>query len=471
MLNSGSSTSRKQEIAVMNKLRKDFKKEFSDSDFKALILGGRQLDLLAGMKNFKEERGIQSLRNSLAFSNSMKGRKDIVEIFESYLDKGLPDKQEYLRDMSRIRKVFKDDSAQRPDEYEIIDKYLKSPGSPVAPPSMSPQEEIESAKMIKEEKRAKMMAEVEVNAMGEVEAGKNPNFKPSSSSSSSSSAPKADIPNDMPVPPLPPGREKEESHVMPDGTKMTGSTHNEMSVPLKQEEGKSVPKIESRSEYVLPLETSKIPPSRLSPSFKDVNDLNSDIKYFFSNFGNLLTREKAIYKKIKKNDKPNLIKLHSRITGRLNPGGSGSGSSGSGGSGSGKKVGVVLDAQEYIRSEMKRLMENNTFSNMKPSDVVVDLGYNEEPKDPNVKDYGDFEVKRNAEGGLSSRREAIYRYTPTEGDDKVGLENKSFMKRKKPRRLANIPLKQINEATTAERQVKRNPFSRNVKTVKLKYLY
>ena len=243
----------------------------------------------------------------------------------------------------------------------------------------------------------------------------------------------------------------EGSHTMPDGTKMSGKTHSKNSRPIKEEP------------FVLPTRMDSIPPSRLSSSFKSVEDLNDDIKYFLKNFGNLLKSEKGIYKKIGKNDKPNLIKLHSRIVGKLSPK--------IPKDMRGKKVGVVLDAQEYIRSEMKRLMENNSFSSMSPGDVVIDVGYNDKVNDPNVKDFGDFEVKRNSEGGLSSRREGIYRYAPTEGNEDVGLEDVPERKKRKPRRLANIPLKEINEATTAKRMVRRNPFARNVKTIKLKYLY
>ena len=130
------------------------------------------------------------------------------------------------------------------------------------------------------------------------------------------------------------------------------------------------------------------------------------------------------------------------------------------------KVGVVIDAQEYIQREMKRLMENNTFSSMRPEDVVVDVGHNDKQEE-DTQDFGDFEVKRNSQGGLSSRREGVYRYQPTMGNDEVGAEKK----RGKHRRLANIPLRQINEARTAQRMVRINPFRKPVKTIKLKYLY
>ena len=463
------------EKAVMDKYRKEFKKEFSDATLKALITRGMIPNLLEGMKDFKEKNGLESLKNTLKYKFEMKGRRDIIDIFESYLIKGLPDKEQYLRDMETLRNIYPNpQQIQVPDRYDNINKYLKGEYiPPVAPPSMTPEEEIESGKMIKDEKRDKMfqeevkkqfekdrekmekenMAKNDKEEMEEIDISTNPNADPSSSSSSTS------IP--MPVPqskkPQAISSEigsEEESHTMPDGTKMSGKSHSKDSKPIKRE---SQP-------FVLPTKIDSIPPARLSSSFKDVEDLNDDIKYFFKNFGNLLKTEKGVYKKIKKSDKPNLIKLHSRIVGKLSPKIPDDRSRG-------KKVGVVIDAQDYIRQEMKRLMENNTFNNMTPGDVVVDVGYNEESGDPDVKDYGDFEVKRNAEGGLSSRREGIYRYAPTEGKIDVGLEDVPERKKRKPRRLANIPLKEINEATTAKRMVKRNPFARNVKTLKLKYLY
>ena len=213
---------------------------------------------------------------------------------------------------------------------------------------------------------------------------------------------------------------------------------------------------------ILPTKMDSIPPSRLSSSFKDVDDLNDDIKYFLKNFKSILKTEAGFYKKVDKKNKNQLIKLHSRIVGKLSPKIKTEGFQG-------KKVGVVIDAQEYIKNEMKRLLENNSFSRMRPQDVVIDVGDNTDKDDPDAQDIGDFEIKKGPDG-LAARREAIYRYLPTEADEEVGMKGRKRASRK-PKRLANIPLKPINERYTAERMVARNPFARNVRTIKLKYLY
>ena len=553
------------------KLRKSFKNDFPDELLKDLVFikKGGKAELLKLMKKFKEDKGIVNLKKELSMTQTQEGRKEIVDVFEGILEKGLPDRKTYLKNLNSIKKKSKDPSISNSkllDDYESIQMAINKPvpqsqqeievdssgGGKSA--SMSDEEKTDKEKFIKiynklansptretaravsggnfreysrlmnkvlksldldpdnlprlsegyydrggkpdtsdevqflaggwaidsykekldekkikiaqdfldeeEEQDEKMLKDMKGGSVAGADfldkLESNPNIDPTSGSSSTSKSKeemeeekeemkeesKVEMKEEMKV---------EGSHTMPDGTKMSGKTHSKNSRPIKEEP------------FVLPTRMDSIPPSRLSSSFKSVEDLNDDIKYFLKNFGNLLKSEKGIYKKIGKNDKPNLIKLHSRIVGKLSPK--------IPKDMRGKKVGVVLDAQEYIRSEMKRLMENNSFSSMSPGDVVIDVGYNDKVNDPNVKDFGDFEVKRNSEGGLSSRREGIYRYAPTEGNEDVGLEDVPERKKRKPRRLANIPLKEINEATTAKRMVRRNPFARNVKTIKLKYLY
>ena len=464
-------------------LRKKFSKAFKKGELKQLVFKkeGGQAELLQRMrlfkKKYKEEEGLQTfnLENGLNMVHSQNGRKQIVNFFENILETGLPDEPTYKKQLNKIKKEIDDPSIKENNAingYASIRTFLDPPvpqsqqeieldssgGSkklPAKSPSMSEEDLRLSDKMIKDDKREKMMSMSSSGAGAGVvnEPETNPNANPSSTSSSTSSQPKPEM--EEPKPEMKEEMKDEGTHTMPDGSKMSGKTHSKDSKPISMLE----------EPFVLPTKMDSIPPSRLSSSFKDVEDLNDDIKYFLKNFGNLLKPEKAIYKKISKNDKPNLIKLHSRIVGKLSP------KIPTESDRRGKKVGIVLDAQEYIRSEMKRLMENNTFSNMSPSDVVIDLGYNDKINNPDVKDFGDFEVKRNSEGGLSSRREGIYRYAPTEGNDEVGLEDVPERKKRKPRRLANIPLKEINEAKTAQRMVRKNPFARNVKTIKLKYLY
>lgn len=281
-----------------------------------------------------------------------------------------------------------------------------------------------------------------------IEKEGNPNLDPNSSSSSSSKNPKMMGGSGSGL--------DQETHTMPDGTVMTGKKHNKDSMKLEDT---------NKDPFVLPTSIDNIPPSRLSSSFKDIEVLNDDIKYFLENFKTILKTEKKTYEKIDKNKIEQVRKLHNKITGKLSPNLEREKSKG-------KKVGVVIDAQKYIQSEMKRLLENNTFSRMTPSDVVINVGEgNSNDKDKDVRDYGDFEVKKNAEGGLASRREGIYRYQPTVNDDEVGEDKVDYSKRRKPKRLANIPLEEINQATTGTRMNNSNPFTRKKRTIKLKYLY
>ena len=420
------------------KLRKAFRDQFPDEALKKLLFDGEQSRLLAEMKDFKETEGIQNLKTSLNFQQSKKGRRDIVEVFDGYLTQGLPSKEQYLKDMSKIKKNYKD-IAQRPDDFINIEQFFIGdkreeipeavPKKPAKPPSMSPEEEIEMEKILKDKRREEEMRKGKTKKEEGREETKDEE------------------------------REEERTETSEE-TKEAEAENVEMRTEKPKKEKMRSRRTEMIEPEVLPTKMDSIPPSRLSSSFKDVDELNDDIKYFLKNFKSLLKTEAGFYKKVDKKNKNQLINLHGRIVGKLSPK--------IPSKEKGKKVGVVIDAQEYIKNEMKRLMENNAFSNMRPEDVVIDVGDGVDKDDPNAKDIGDFEVKRAPGGGLAARREAIYRYAPTEADEDVGMKGR---KSRKPKRLANIPLKPINERYTAERMVSRNPFARNVRTVKLKYLY
>jgi len=434
------------------KLRAAFKEQFPDDILKSLFLGKEQSRLLAEMKSFKETEGIQDLKMSLDLRQKQKGRKDIVEVFDGYLTQGLPTKEQYLKDMSRIKKNYKD-IPQRPDDFINIEKFFAEPEAtaPVSPPSLNPEEE-EKEKMGKEDVKEKFkklkkdveekQKEEELQKFMEKELEK---FMEESK------------------------EEQEEQEETKEEEKEETKQEEQEEEETKQEEQEKPKKEKMRTRRtvriepeILPTKMDSIPPSRLSSSFKDVDDLNDDIKYFLKNFKSILKTEAGFYKKVDKKNKNQLIKLHSRIVGKLSPKIKTEGFQG-------KKVGVVIDAQEYIKNEMKRLLENNSFSRMRPQDVVIDVGDNTDKDDPDAQDIGDFEIKKGPDG-LAARREAIYRYLPTEADEEVGMKGRKRASRK-PKRLANIPLKPINERYTAERMVARNPFARNVRTIKLKYLY
>jgi len=212
----------------------------------------------------------------------------------------------------------------------------------------------------------------------------------------------------------------------------------------------------------LPTKAELIPKIRLSSRGKDIKELLDDINYFLSNFKSQLKKEKDFFSKVDKKNINQLRELHGRIVGKLQPNLPARETD--------KKVGVVINADEYIREQMKRILNESTFSNLRPSDVVIDVG-SRKAEGRDTKDFGDFEVKKTLDGGLAVQREAVYRYMPSENDDMVNEEGQTQRQRQKPNRLALPKSRLNNERTNAIRQTINNPFRRPQKTVKLKYLY
>jgi hypothetical protein len=223
----------------------------------------------------------------------------------------------------------------------------------------------------------------------------------------------------------------------------------------KQEEGsKRKPK---KNIQTFKSKMDSIPESRLGTQGKEISDLIDDIKYFLKEFPSQLKNEKKIFSKLDKNNKDDLIKLHSKIASKLKPNIS---------SDSSKKVGVVINAESYIRDQMKKLLEENVFSNLKPADIVIDAGGSQKiDNNDESKDIGNFEVKETPDGGLAAKREGIYRYLPTENEQPNESKKKKYNKLKIP------PPQERNKATGAIKFNKQNPFKRPQKTLKLKYLY
>ena len=209
----------------------------------------------------------------------------------------------------------------------------------------------------------------------------------------------------------------------------------------------------------LPSKSDFIPPMRLGTRGKDIKELLDDISYFMKNFKSQLKREGEFFKQIDKKNISQVRELHDRIVGKLAPKQKSEA----------KRVGIVLNADDYIREQMKRILQEQTFSNLRPQDVVIDVGKREAGTDN--KDFGDFEIKRTIDGGLASKREAVYRYMPTENDTQVNAEDLTELQQRKPKRISLPKPRLNNERTTAIRMNVRNPFRVPQKTMKLKYLY
>ena len=211
----------------------------------------------------------------------------------------------------------------------------------------------------------------------------------------------------------------------------------------------------------LPSKSDLIPEARLGTKGKDINDLIDDIKYFMDNFEGQLKREKGFFKNVDIRNIKELRELHDRIVGKLAPEKQKSTD--------GNKVGIIVNADDYIREQMKKILQEQTFSSLRPADVVIDVG-SRAVEGRDTKDFGDFEVKRTIDGGLSSQREAVYRYMPSENDR--GEEAEEPLTRKKKSNRIKMPKPGLNnKRTTAIRMNTRNPFRGSQNTIKLKYLY
>lgn len=211
----------------------------------------------------------------------------------------------------------------------------------------------------------------------------------------------------------------------------------------------------------LPSKSDFIPPMRLGTRGKDLKDLLDDIMFFMENFKGQLKKESEFLKKVDTSNIDQVRELHNRIVAKLAPKEKKEGE--------GKRIGVVVNADEYIREQMKKILQEQTFSSLRPDDVIIDVG-SKASEGRDTKDFGDFAIKRTIDGGLASSREAIFRYMPNENDE-VGEKGQTEKQRKKPNRLSLPKPRLNNERTNAIRMNVRNPFRVPQKTMKLKYLY
>lgn len=205
-----------------------------------------------------------------------------------------------------------------------------------------------------------------------------------------------------------------------------------------------------------------IPKERLSTEGKSPQELLADIMYFFKNFASQLKLIKAKWDKLSKRQKSNeavLKRYHGEIVGRLQPEGSKSEEG---------KVGIVVDAEQYIEMKMREIMLDARFANMQPAELV---DVNEGIKKKQASDMGAFEVRQGLRGGKSFvQREPVYKAISTSQPDQLAVQMRPAGKATQPKRLSLMPAKQINLCTTAKKFNSANPFARSVPTITFQVL-
>lgn len=233
--------------------------------------------------------------------------------------------------------------------------------------------------------------------------------------------------------------------------------------PEKKDPRAFDPKI-SDADPIAPLPTKgqMIPSSRLSSSGKKSSELRDDIRYFLNNFPDL-EKEAAIYKKLgSRATKTDLVKLHARIVGKVRP------TEDPRTDAQGRRVGVVLDGESYIRGIVNDMLTDRRMSGLRP-EGLVSVNQSDEGKGDGVKDIGDFEVVPQPDGGYAAKREAIYRFQPSENEKEVNpsqAKNKrlTISKSGKGERMNNL-------RTNALKSFKRDPFTTKQPKKRLNYLF
>ena len=218
------------------------------------------------------------------------------------------------------------------------------------------------------------------------------------------------------------------------------------------------------------LEPSIIPPARRSSENKNAVKLNNDIQYFLRAYPKVLATEKGIYKRTNKKSLEGLRKLHIRIVTKLEL----NKQDGSAPKEGGKRIGVIVDADEFIQNKIKEVLMNNKFNNITASSIInMNEDEPEQRDNPNSRDIGDFEVVEDTGGNMSVQREATYRYIPTTNENAKVIDDEQGRPEAKSK-YARIGLpkpKQRNQITTAKRMNKNDAFNQRQPQITLKYLY
>ena len=220
----------------------------------------------------------------------------------------------------------------------------------------------------------------------------------------------------------------------------------------------------SGSSELPPTKAELIPKERLSTEGKSPQELLNDIMYFFKNFASQLKPIKAQWDKLSKRQKSNetvLKRYHGMIVGRLQPEGSKADAKEG-------KVGIVVDAEQYIEMKMREIMLDARFANMQPAELI---NVNEGIKKKQASDMGAFEVRQGLRGGKSFiQREPVYKAISTSQPEQLAQQMRPPGKDTQPRRFSLMPAKQINLTTTAKSFNSANPFARSIPTITFQVL-
>jgi hypothetical protein len=224
------------------------------------------------------------------------------------------------------------------------------------------------------------------------------------------------------------------THKMPDGTVMTGKTHNKFSVPV-------VEKIQD-----IPLSNIMIPPELLGVEGKSARQLSKEIKFLLQKYPSMLKQEVRRYRKADKKNLRQMKDIHSRIIGILKPEVDDVKK--------GKTIGIVLDAEKYLDDKINEILARKTIESLRPADLVE---ITQEPKKVG-REVGSFAIVKDRSGKPSAERAPVYRSIPTTNEMKPMSRTARISQASIKSNVGNRPV------DIAKMDVRNNPFAREQKS-------
>jgi len=223
--------------------------------------------------------------------------------------------------------------------------------------------------------------------------------------------------------------------------------------PSKGKDGPQMKITRSKADTV-PDDIQPLPMERISTRNKNLAQLLDDLKFFFAQYPDTLRRDKEKYQKLDKMSMPLVERFHKMIVGKLyDP------------KKSRERVGIILDAREYIAQQVNEILARRATEGLKPEEIV---SITQPEKKSDAQDYGNYEVKEGREGGVQFlRREPLYRLMPEINDKNVyPMEAKE----KKGRLRVGPPQTRYNSMVqNAKIEFKQNPFTKKENVTRLRF--
>ena len=212
----------------------------------------------------------------------------------------------------------------------------------------------------------------------------------------------------------------------------------------------------------LKLDAGVNPPSKqMGKSLDDlsVEEINKDLDYFYSTFGNRLKK----LKRIRSKNIEVLKRFYKRVLALLRVEDKGED----------KQIGIIIKGSEFIKNALKEIILENSIDGLTAKDLLINI---EGDEDKGKADAGKYEFKTNPSTGKKyAQGEPVSRLIPTQDPkqiQEVHSDHTASSYKKKPSRLQLPKTMFRSDVVTARKMVNSNPFLNSKQpSIKLRTLY